>query len=293
MFRRYDLVAATAAGQPAVLAAWPALAARISSRLPERQVSVVPLGMLHARDAAVVATEGSESGNRIAIMSVNDSYATTAVRAAAAALELDAGARVRICLSEPIYKAEGIKVARHLGIDEAIEWELTTAPDDLAAVASDSEVLLWLAEELQGGHRLLMLQGMAAGKVTFVPECSLYADLPAGAVAKLALGRTLGPTFSAILREVLEDSALRGGLADNARAFAAQCPGTEEAAQVLAAELERLATAGGLEKASVSTPAWNAVARRMKEAAMPGGASTDVESLVAGVLGAHTEPFRK
>ncbi len=293
LFRRYDLIAATAAEQPAVFAAWPALAARISSRLPARSVSVVPLGMPRAPDAAAVATEGSESGNRIAIMSVNDSYATTAVRAAAAALEVDTVARVRICLSEPIYKAEGIKVARHMGIDEAVEWELTTSPDDLAAVAADSEVLLWLAEELQGGHRLLMLQEMAAGKVTFVPECSLYADLPAGAVVKVALGKTLGPTFSAILQEVLEDAALRGGLADNARAFAAECPGTEEAAQVLAAELEKLAAAGGFEKAPVSAPAWNAVARRMNEAAIPGGASTEVESLVAGVLGAHTEPFRK
>jgi hypothetical protein len=293
LFRRYDLVAATAAGQGAVLAAWPALAAQISSRLRGRQVSVVPLGMLHAQDAAVVAREGAEGGNRIAIMTVSDSYATTAVRAAAAALEVDAGARVRICLSEPIYKAEGITVARHMGIDEAIEWELTTSPDHLAAVASDSEILLWLAEELQGGHRLLMLQGMAAGKVTFVPECSLYADLPAGAVAKLALGKTLGPTFGAILREVLDDSALRDGFADNARAFAAECTGTEEAAQVLAAELEKLAAAHRLEKIPVSPPAWNAVARRMTEAAMPGGASTDVERLVVGVLGAHTEPFRK
>ena len=292
LFRRYDLVAATAAGQGAVLAAWPALAARISSRLPGRQVSVVPLGMVQAQDGAAAVTAGSGGGKRIAIMSVNDSYATTAVRAAAAALDVDAGVRVRICLSEPIYKADGLEVARHMGIEAAIEWELTTSPDDLAMVASDSDVLLWLAEELQGGHRLLMLQGMAAGKVTFVPEASLYADLPEGAVVKLALGRTLGPTFGAIFREILEDPALRDGLADNARAFAAEGAGTEEAAQLLAAELEKLAATRRLEKTPVSAPAWDAVARRMSAAAMPGGASTDVESLVAAVLDACTEPFR-
>jgi len=292
LFRRYDLLAATAAGQGAVLAAWPALAARISSRLPGRQVSVVPLGMLHDQDAAAIATVGSDGGKRIAIMSVNDSYATTAVQAAAAALDVDAGARVRICLSEPIYKADGLRVARHMGIDEAIEWELTTSPDDLAIVASDSDVLLWLAEELQGGHRLLMLQGMAAGKVTFVPEASLYADLPEGAVVKLAMGRTLGPTFGAIFREIIDDPALRDGLADNARALAAECAGINEAARVLAVELEKLATARRLEKTPVSAPAWDAVARRMSDAAIPGGASADVESLVAGVLDAHTEPFR-
>ncbi len=293
LFRRYDLVAAAAASQPAVLAAWPSLAARIASRLEGITVKVVPLALVDSladpdTDQAAASVDGGVGD--IAIMTVNESYATTAVRVAAAALEAAPDARVRLCLSDPIYRGEGAKVARHLGINERIEWELATSAGRLAEVAAASGVLLWLAEELEGGHRMLLLKGLAAGKLTFVPRCSLYDDLPEGAVAKIDLGRTAGPTFAAMLGALSEDAGLRDGLAANGRAFAATCSDSGEASSMLATELEKLAAAGPLREAPVSRPTWQAVARRMNDAAMPGGASTDAESLVAGVLGAHTEP---
>ena len=96
-------------------------------------------------------------------MSVNESYATTAVRVAAAALEVAPNARVRLCLSDPIYKAEGARVARHLGVDERIEWEFTALPGRLAEVAAASGILLWLAEELwERGVGLTRACGTAA-----------------------------------------------------------------------------------------------------------------------------------
>ena len=291
LFRRYDLIAAAAASQPAVLAAWPSLAARVGSRLEDTAVEVVPLAMVDAPGEP--QSKPDDGLGDIAIMTVNESYATTAVRVAAAALETAPQARVRVCLSEPIYKAEGVEVARHMGIDGRIDWELTTSPRRLSEVAAASNVHMWLAEELQGGHRMLLLQGLAAGKLTIVPRSALYDDLPEGAVAKIDLGRKAGPTCAAMLGALRDDVDLRAGLADSARAFATTCAGARESASILTTELEKLAAAGPLREAAVSRPTWQTIAGLMDDAAMPGGAAAAVEERVAGALRRHTEPFDK
>lgn len=279
LFRRYDLIAGLTAAQRHVVAAWPALAARVSSRLEGRSVPVVPLANL-----APGRTTGDADGvRRVAIMTVNDSYATSAVRAAAAAIDAVDGVSVKICLSEPIYKAEGLDVARHLEIDERIDWELTTAPERLAVVAEESHVLVWLAEELQGGHRLLLLEGMAAGKVTLVPRCALYDDIPDGAVAKVDLGRPLGATCGAILGALRDDADLRRSLITNGRAFALESAGLEAATRRLAGELERSAKEPPQQEA-VSAPVWNKTHDHMMAAAVPGGASPETVQIVDDLL---------
>jgi hypothetical protein len=334
LYRRYDLVAAVAASQAGVLAAWPALAAQISSRLGGRRVGVVPLGMLEGDEldgsspedaswlaggsgvAAPAPAPAAEDGGRgagagsrgveksagiksegrrlaVAVMTVNESHPATAVQAAAAAFEVDPAARVRLCMSEPIYKAEGLGAARRLGIDRRIGWELTTSPESMAGLAAESDVLLWLSPELQGGHRLLLIEGLAAGKLTVVPDGALYDDLPAGAVAKLDLGRALGPELAALLRATLAGGGLRDGLVENGRGFAAECPGTAAAAAALAAELDRLAAAGALQEMPVSRPVWERVDREIMDAASPGGASPAARQAIASRLHATTRPGRR
>jgi hypothetical protein len=201
LFRRYDLVDAVAASQPGVLVAWPSLAERVTSRLG-RPVGLAPLGLI---DPPTVSSRprGKPAAGLlppVAVMTVNESHARTAIEAAGAVLRVSRETTVPLCLSEPIYRAAGLPVAQHLGIDDRVRWELTTSPRRLSEVASAHGILVWLAEELQGGHRLLLLEGLATGRLTVVPRCPLYDDLPDGVVAKLDLGRCLAPTFEELLR---------------------------------------------------------------------------------------------
>lgn len=285
LFRRYDLAAALTSGQRHVVAAWPALATRVSSRLEDRPVPVVPLGHVEREPTARVP----QRVRRVAIMTVNDSYATSAVRAAAAAVAVE-GVRVKICLSEPIYKAEGRRVARHLEIDECIDWELTTAPERLAAVAAESDVVAWLAEELQGGHRLLMLDCMAAGKATVVPRCALYDDVPDGAVARLDLGCSVGPTFGAILQALVDDNDLCRGLVENGRTFAMGRASVESATRQLEVQLEIAATTK-LRRTSVSAPTWSKTREQIAGFSVPGGASAEVAESIEKVIRSSTDRF--
>ncbi|MGD8328571.1 MAG: hypothetical protein PVJ49_03990 [Acidobacteriota bacterium] len=283
LFRRYDLVAAAARGQRCVLASWPALARRIESRLDDVPVGVAPLGV-DAPSVVQAAAAGTADTGRIALMSVNESYATTAVRAAAAALELDDTHGVTLCLSEPIYKAEGKRVAEHLGVLERIDWRLTTSPGELAEIAATPDVLVWLAEELQGGHRVLLLDGMRAGKATVVPRCGLYDDLPDGAVARLDLGRTLPVAFAALLDALRADPALCCGLGAAGRAFAGEEPDAASAARTLIDHLDAAATGFTLREAPVSAPAWAAVRAGMLDATLPGAVAPVVERHIADLL---------
>lgn len=287
LFRRYDLVPALAASQRRVLAAWPALAARISDRLDDRPVGVAPLGLV---DSALDLPRGEI--RRVSIMTINESYATTAVRAAAAAIELSPDISVRVCMSKPIYKAEGARVAAHLGIDDRVDWVFSSLPERLAETAASSDALVWLAEELEGRHRLLLVQGMAEGRVTFVPRTSLYDDIPEGSVVGLALGHTLAPSFGALLRAVVEDRSLRESLVLHGRAFAHACPDTKRAADLLVSELQECAASGPVEMSPVSGPAWAKVDAENIAAATPGGASSEVRRRVAEILRSQTEPFR-
>ena len=293
LFRRYDLLAASAAAQHGVLAAWPALAARVSSRLEGRTVGVAPLV---TRDSTVdersPASDAPGDLRRVAIMTVNESYPTTALRAAAAALDRNDGTRVSLCLSESIFEAEGRVVARHLGIEERVDWELTASPQRLAEIAADNDVLLWLAEELQGGHRLLLLEGLHAGKLTLVPRCPLYDDLPAGAVVKLDLGCTLASMFSGYLDAFADDGELRHALACSAKSFARECPDTRRAAQALVGELEALGGSSSLEEAPVSASTWEVVGDHMSAAALPGGATESTRRRIAEALRTCTDPGR-
>lgn len=291
LFRRYDLMAAVAAAQHGVLAAWPALAARVAARCEGRTVGVAPLATTDS-----MVEESSPAGDapgdlrRLAIMTINESYPTTALRAAAAALDRNDGTRVSLCLSESIFEAEGRAVARQLGIEERVHWELTASPQRLAEVAADNDVLLWLAEELQGGHRLLLLEGLRAGKLTLVPRCPLYEDLPAGAVVKLDLGRTLAAMVCGYLDALADDGELHHALVSSAKAFARECPDTRSAALALVGELEALQGSSLLEEAPVSASTWEVVGDRMTAAALPGGASESTRRRIAEALRPCTDP---
>jgi hypothetical protein len=290
LFRRYDLVRAVAASQAHVLAAWPALARRIAERLGGRAVDVVPLG-LESDDHGDEEPAASSTIRSVAVMSVNESYATSSVRAAAAALELDEEMSLRLCVSEPVYKAEARPVAEHLGVHERIEWRLTTSPRELAEVAADSDVLAWFAEELQGGHHLQLLRGMAAGKLTVVPRCRLYDDLPAGAVAKLDLGRCLAPSFASLLRSLDGDADLRSGLAAAGRSFARACAGPAAAAELLVTQLD----AAGLPRpaeAPVSARSWESVRAAVLDAVLPAGATELARQRIDEALHEVSSPAR-
>jgi len=182
-------------------------------------------------------------------------------------------------------------VARHRGIEDRITWELTTSPEELRRVMDESSVLVWLAEELQGGHRLLLLDGMAAGKVTFVPRCSLYEDLPAGVVAKLDLGRTLAPVLAATLRQLNDDTDLRSSLVEGARSFAAGRAGVAQATRELAKELQAAADGPTPVPLPVSAATWSAVRSEMMRASLPGGAVPPTARLVGDVVDDLADPF--
>lgn len=314
LFRRYDMLAALASSQRRVLAAWPALAGRISQRLDDRPVGVLPLAM-PAGSVDVTGTaapggvavprprafsgpgDGTVRGlrdiERVTIMTVNESCVATAMRAAAAAVGMGADLHVRVCLSAPIYRAEGSRMAARLGIEERLEWVLTGSPEHLAEAAVDSDVLVWLAEELEGRHRLLLLQGMADGRPTFVPGYPLYDDLPDGCVVRLDPGRALAPSLAALLGAVRKDGDLRGGLVRCARAFARSAAGAAETAQILVAELKEDSRSGPLAVEPVSRSTWDTVDRQMIDAAVPGGASAAVRQRIAGILRSHTELLRQ
>jgi hypothetical protein len=331
LFRRYDMVEALVAGQGAVLTAWPALSRRVAGRLG-REVTTVPLAMPASAPARELPGDGAPatrepsgaaatrelSGDtvsqamqagparrilRVAIMTVNESFATSAVRAAAAIFGADDdasevassgatdGTVVRLCLSEPIYKAEGLSVAQHHGVEDRIDWRLTTSPRELAAVADDSDVLVWLAEELQGGHRMLLLRGMAAGALTVVPNTGLYDDLPEGAVAKIDLGRGVSDSLVAILRGLSKDADLRNALSQHGREFALRCAGAEEATNELAAALAALATPPT--EAAISASAWSAIGQQLVDAALPAGADGVVETTIRERLIARSRELRE
>lgn len=296
LFRRYDLVAATAATQPHVLAAWPALARRIASRLADdREVGVVPIPAPEAASSSAARLDAVEVSSpvpraaRVAVMTVNESYATSAVRVAAAVLETGDEATVTVCTSEPIYKAEGRRVSEHLGIHDRIEWCLTSSPRRLAEAAAAADVLVWLAEELQGGHRLLLLQGLAAGKLTVTPRCALYDDLPAGVVAKVDLGHTVGAEVGGLLRSLQDDEALRDGLSRAARSFAAEQATPSQAARRLAEELEAARRGSTLRREPVAGRTWSEVRAGIVDAALPGGSSPELRRRLERIVGSHTE----
>ena len=110
-------------------------------------------------------------------------------------------------------------------------------------------------------------------------------------MAKIDLGRAAAPSFGAIFRALAADKALRRGLADGARELSASGASPADAASQLVVELERLAAAGPLLANPVSAPTWRTTAERMNEAAVPGGASAEVESIVSRALAVPTEPF--
>ena len=137
LFRRYDLMAAVAGSQPGVLVAWPSLGERVASRL-RRPVGLAPLGVINPPTVTKWPAGEPAAGSLppVAVMTVNESYAKTAVEAAGAVLEVSPETTVTLCLSEPIYRAAGLPAAQHLGIDDRIRFELTTSPRRLSEVAS-------------------------------------------------------------------------------------------------------------------------------------------------------------
>ena len=290
VFRRYDLAALLAGGQPGVLAAWPALAERLRRGSGRDDIGVVDLGLVEPADGWRGEAVADGSLPPVAIMSLNDSYAESAIRAAEAIFRVDDSARVSICVHRAVYRAAAQPAAERLSIDARVEWVLSPSWEQLAEVARQAGIVLWLAEELQGAHRLVLLQGMAGGKATLVPDCPLYDDLPEGAVAKSDLGASLAPTVAGLLRTTLAEPAFAEGLASAARAFGSACPDVDAAGARLRDELEARLDCG-IQEADASSATWEVVGSAMTDAAIPGGAAGRTVIGVAEALDALLAPF--
>ena len=272
VFRRYDLMGAATSDQPGLLAAWPALADRLSSRLG-RAVGVAPLGLVEP--VAEWEQDSAAPGGlpRAAIITVNDAYAVSAVRAASRILKFGRHRRVAVRIGRSVYKACAEPAARRLGIHDRIDWVLDATPESVAELAKQSTMLLFLSDELRAFERLLLVHALAAGKLVVVPACPLYDDLPQGVVAKTDLGSGLVPTLDALLHELVSDAALRQGLSASARRFAAQYPDRDAATAALEEHLVRLAETCAPQRVDVGARTWGLVAADSIDAAVPGGAS--------------------
>jgi hypothetical protein len=134
---------------------------------------------------------------------------------------------------------------------------------------------------------------LAQRKVTFVPRSPLYEDLPAGAVVKLELGTRLPPDFAALLRGLDQDVELRSGLLDCGAAYHDGCATVDDAVAILVAELERFAGAGPPRLAAVSAPAWDKVTERLRDAALPAGASAATTELIDRIIGDQLATFHR
>ena len=272
VFRRYDLMRAATADQPGLLAVWPALADRLSSRLG-RPVGVAPLGL--AEPVAEWEQHSVAPGRlpHAAIITVNDAYAVSAVRAASRILEFGRHRRVTVRIGRPVYRAFAEPAARRLGIHDRIDWVLDASAERLAEVSKEAGLLLFLAEDLRASDRLVLLQALAAGKLVLVPDCPLYDDLPVGVVAKTDLGSALVPTLDATLHALIGGGDLREGLSAAAREFGAGYPGVEEAVAQLEVQLVAIASTCAPKQQDVGRRAWAAVAADLSDAVVPGGAS--------------------
>lgn len=272
VFRRFDLAGSATAEQPGVLAAWPALAKQLTAR-GGRDVGVAYLGMVD--DVAEWEQEAAGSGRlpRIAITTTNESYAVSAMKAAAAIFAIERHAHVSVCVSAPVYFSVSAPAARHLGIHDRIDWVLNASSERLAEVARDAGMLLFLAEDLRASDRLLLVHALAAGKVVLVPDCPLYDDLPEGVVVKTDLGSALVPTLDATVRALIGDEGLRQGLRQTARDFGAGYPDIDEATAQLEARLVALAATCAPVQKDVARRTWAAVATDLSDAVVPGGAS--------------------
>lgn len=289
LLRRYDIVALLAKGQQGVLAAWPSLADRLATASGRSDIGVVGLGLVEGPESWEVATEAG-SPRSAAIMALNEAYVDPALRAAGEILEACDDAEVSICINSVVYAAAAASVAERLGINDRVRWELSPSWERLAEVARRSGILLWFAEELQGAHRLLLLHGLTAGRLTLVPRTSLYDDLPDGAVAKIDLGAALAPTVREVVRTAFEEPAFADGLARAARRFASSYPDVDAAAAKLGQELERRRDCAP-RAAPVSGATWETVAAGTAAAATPGGASGAGRRAVSEVLAAHNDLF--
>ncbi len=291
VFRRYDLMGAATSDQPGLLAAWPALAERLSSRI-DRAVGVAPLGLV---DPVAEWEQDSVAPGvlpRAAIITVNDAYAVSAVRAASRILEIGRHRRVAVRIGRPVYQAFAEPAARELGIHDRVDWVLDASAQRLAEVSKEAGMLLFLAEDLRASDRLLLVQALAAGKLVLVPDCPLYDDLPEGVVAKTDLGSALAPTLDATLRALMDEGDLCEGLSAAAREFGAGYPGVEEAAAQLEVQLVAAASTGAPTQQNVGRRAWAAVAADLVDAVVPGGASAATRRHIEELLQTSSDKWQ-
>jgi len=284
LFRHYDLVAETTRRQRAVIASWPALAERIKSRTSGREIAVVELPLIEPAERWESERSSSRRPSSVTIVSMTSSNPAACVAAAAGALQGEMTRRAILCTSTPTHMTGAAAAARRRGIDDRIEWVLDPSWGELAEVARRSELSIWLDEDLRAGERLLVLQGLAAGKTTVVPRSDLYTDLPEGVVAKIDLGHSVGPEVAGLMEAFASDPALEDGLREGARVFAGRVPRPGEAAQQIVNLLEQLPISDGLEMLDLSRPVLESLRQDMIEHVVPDGATAPTRRLLGDIL---------
>lgn len=284
LFRHFDLVAEMTRRQHAVIASWPALADRTCGQVGGREVSVAPLPLVEGAEPWDSAWPSPTGPNTVTIVSLTSSNPAACVMAAAGALQGEPNRRVVLCTSKPAHLMGAAAAARRRGINDRIDWVLDPSWVELADVARRAEMTIWLDEDLRAGERLLVLQGLAAGRPTIVPRSDLYADLPEGAVAKVDLGHSLGPEVAGFMDALVSDPALEEGLREGARAFARSSLDPTAAARQLSSLLEELPVSDGLEMLDLSGPTLEAVGRDMIEHVVPDGATVPTRRLLVDML---------
>jgi hypothetical protein len=284
VFKRFDLIAELTRQQRGVIASWPALATRMESRVEGREIPTAQLPLVEPRREWETSWSPSEGPVTVVIVSLTSSNPGSAVAAAAGALDADAPTRVILCTSKPACLMGAAAAARRRGIEDHIDWVLDPGWVELADVARQADLAVWLDDDLRVGERLLILHGLAAGKPTIVPRSDIYDDLPEGAVAKVDLGRSLGPEVAAIVQALISDSELREGLREGARTFSSDSLTPAAAAQELRRVIEAQTETGGLEMVDLPAPILDAVRQDMVEHVVPPGAGRQTRRLLVEML---------
>jgi hypothetical protein len=284
LFRHIDLVAALTRQQRALIASWPALATQVEGRDRDGNVAVAELPLVEARENWEAEWSAADGPGSVAIVSLTSSNPSAAVAAAAGALEGSSSRRATLCTSKPAHRMGAAATARRRGIADRIDWVLDPSWVELADVARRAVVSIWLDEDLRAGERLLILHGLSAGKPTIVPRSTIYADLPEGAVAKVDMGRSLGPEVAALMQALIVDTELKAGLQVGARAFASEVPEPLAAAAELQRLMGGLVEPGGLKMLDLPGPILEAVRQDMFEHVVPVGAGKRTRQLLVEIL---------
>ncbi len=301
-YSRFDPMAVPLSAQLRVVAATQAIADALHQSLGARgenasnRIDVVPVGITKN----IAGGGGGSAAPRLLILGMNLAWPGPTMDGLADVLAAHADVRTSVCVPEPAYHVNLAPAALARGIFERIDWLLSPGYERQAAALPDADLVAFLRDDPTAGEMALLQRAMALGKAVLLLRGTHFEALPEGVVAKVEPGRGGGTSLAGVVGELLEDAALRNGLADAARRFAENSPGPEAVADQLLGVLrtaarERKAAAGvgqsgidAAEIADISSAAWHTVWARMQVACVPAHAVEDsvrpIREALAGTL---------